>query len=203
MPSSPRSSGAIGFAPALTTFDAPIHRPPIASLDLRKFLETLRGESDRACAVLAGSFLDASLEDCFRANFIVDMPEWLFGPGGPLGTFAARIELAFALGWVSLAERCDLLLIRDISEEFAHDPDFSSTFEAPEIADRCFALQQSREFFEGEDAGVDDRPLFPWLLESRADPRLRFEITVSFIRQAIAYRASRSSHATVSTRAGG
>lgn len=202
MPGSPLSPAALGSAAALTTFHATMNRTPVASLDLRKFLETLREESDRGCAILACSFLDASLEDCFRAKFIADAPERLFGPGGPLGTFAARIELAFALGWISMAERCDLLLIRDIGDEFTHDADFSLTFEAGAIADRCFAMQQSRELFEASDAG-EDRPSLPWLHESYADPRLRFEITVSFIRQAIAYRASRSSHATVSTRPGG
>lgn len=202
MPSSPVSPDALAFTAALTTFHAPAKRTPVAPLDLRKFLEALRGESDRACAVLASAFLDAALEEFLRARFVADAPERLLAAGGPLGTFAARIDLAFALGWISLAERCDLLLIRDIGDEFRYDTDYSLTFEADPIADRCFALQQSRELFEVSDAG-DDRPSLPWLHESCADPRLRFEITVSFIRQALAYRASRSSHATVSSIAGG
>lgn len=189
-------------ASTLTPPHASDARAPIASLDLRKFLETLRAESDRACAVLASSFLDAALEEYFRARFIAQPPLRLFDAGGPLSTFAARIEVAFALGWLSLAERADLNFVRAIGDSFAHDVDYTLTFETPAIADRCFELHHSREFFEGSDADGDDRPPFPWLDDSRADPRLRFEITVSFVRQAIVYRASRSAHATFSSRTG-
>lgn len=190
------SPAIAGYRASTTT------RPTLASLDLRKFLETLRTETDRGCAVLASTFLDASLEEYFRSRLVAQPPARLFEDGGPLGTFFARVELAFALGMLSDDERTDLHLVRGIRNSFAHDEDYSLTFGTPSIADDCFALRHSREFFDGS-AASDDPPPFPWLEESRANPRLRFEITVSFIRQAIVYRASRSAHPSVSTRPGG
>ena len=176
-----------------------MNRTPIASTDLRKFLETLRAESDRGCAVLASAFLEASREDFFCAKLVTDAPDTLFDANGPLGTFAARVELAFALGWISQSERADLHIVRCIRDAFAQDGDYSLTFGTPSIAEGCFAMQHSREFFGGAEGDSDAK--FPWLDESRADPRLRFEITVSFIRQAIVYRSSKSTRASGSTHA--
>lgn len=199
--SSPTRMDRMLTMPANASYRTTAPRAPIASLDLRKFLDTLRAETDRACAVLASSFLDSSLEAYFHATLTVDAPARLFEEGGALGSFAARIELAFALGMISDAERADLELVREIRDAFAHDDEYSLDFGTLSVAELCFRLRHSREFFDGSDAG-DDPPPFPWLDESRANPRLRFEITVSFIRQAIVYRASRAAHATAAARAG-
>jgi len=42
---------------------------------------------------------------------------------GPLGTFSAKVDVAFALGLLSEKSRRDLHNLRKVGNEFAHNPD--------------------------------------------------------------------------------
>src|SRR5438132_1135672 len=100
-------------------------KPPRAeALFSQGMVDALRAESDRAAVVLGAAFLDAQLEDLFRAKLVPFTPQDsfdnLFTSNGPLATFSARINLAFSLGWVSDNVRRDLHVIRDIRNTFAH-----------------------------------------------------------------------------------
>lgn len=119
----------------------------------QEWMEEFQEESDRACAVLGPAFLDHHLKMLLGA-FFVDAPEVkeLFGNFKPLGSFAARIDVAFALGFLAPTERRDLNLIRKIRNDFSHHL-HGLDFSTPSIADRCKELSTCR-FIEGGAIGV-------------------------------------------------
>jgi hypothetical protein len=87
------------------------------------FWKLFEDETDRAAAVLGGSYLDAILEQVLRswmppnAEKTVDA---FFEPHGFLGTFGARKNMAFALGIVDTEARDDIQRIANIRNFFAH-----------------------------------------------------------------------------------
>jgi hypothetical protein len=82
-------------------------------------------------------------------------PSTLFSPPlGPLGSFSARIELCYALGLSPKQVRRDLILIRKIRNDFAHQAK-TLTFDDPGIADRCAEL-----FYSMLGAPARPRPKF-------------------------------------------
>ena len=84
----------------------------------------LSRESDRAAALLAAGYLDHLLGELLAVNMVVaqsQVEELLYKNGnGPLGTFSARIDLAYCLGLTSDDEYRDLNLVRKIRNDFAH-----------------------------------------------------------------------------------
>src|SRR5690242_9667757 len=70
------------------------------------------------------------------------MEEDLFGFNSPLGSFSARIKLAFYLGKLSKVARRELDLIRDIRNKFAHDPNVVA-FADQNVANQCRELKFS------------------------------------------------------------
>lgn len=90
--------------------------------DLHSFLEEFQNESPRASALIGASFLDHCLGNIITA-FLTDekvTSDLLNGFNAPLGTFDARIRMAYALGLISDDEYYNLELIRKIRNEFAH-----------------------------------------------------------------------------------
>ena len=58
------------------------------------FVKMYNGESDRAAAILAGSFLEHFLANCLKECFIDDKDvDDLFDGFGPLSTFSQRISI--------------------------------------------------------------------------------------------------------------
>lgn len=119
----------------------------------QEWMEEFQEESDRACAVLGPAFLDHHLKMLLEA-FFVNAPEVkeMFGSLKPLGSFAARIDLTFALGFLAPSERRDLNLIRKIRNDFSHQL-HGLDFSTPSIVDRCRELSTCR-FIEGGIIGV-------------------------------------------------
>lgn len=100
-----------------------------------------RGESDRAAAILAASFLDEALAAAIRSQFVDDPSvDELFTGYGPLSSFSARIEIAFALGLLDKKHKGDLRFIRKIRNHFAHHPARAS-FEMSPVSDWCSNFQ--------------------------------------------------------------
>lgn len=46
----------------------------------------------------------------------------MLGPHGPLGTASARINLAHSLTWIAKTTAQDLLLLKNLRNESAHEP---------------------------------------------------------------------------------
>ncbi|MCK4326502.1 hypothetical protein KAW55_07095 [bacterium] len=87
-------------------------------------LEFLKG-TDRSAAILLGAELDNLLLKILKKHFIPKKRTTtndidLFAPSGPLGGFAARIEIAFRIGLINEIVFHDLHLLRRIRNRFAH-----------------------------------------------------------------------------------
>lgn len=105
--------------------------------DLSSFLESFRSESDRAAAVLAGSVVDNFLAKYLQSNMINDpCVVELFGGFGPFASFKQRVDSAYALGFISEAQKKSLNSIGKIRNHFAHHP-FDAAFDKPPVCGWC------------------------------------------------------------------
>lgn len=109
--------------------------------DRSKSAEGLQGESDRAVSLITAAFLDDALELLLRKCLIdrAKITDELFGSDRPLGSFSARVKMAYCLGHISRRTFEDLEVIRSIRNDFAHSRE-SITFATPSIRDRCMNL---------------------------------------------------------------
>lgn len=112
------------------------------SADARQWMSNLEQETDRGGAVVAAAFLDYSLAAMFRAYLVDEKSaiDRLLRPSGPLGTFAARTDLAYCLGLIGTEMRGDLDVIRNIRNEFAH-LDKRVSFDMHGIVSKCKKLK--------------------------------------------------------------
>lgn len=164
----------------------------IPILDLEAFSKKIRGETDRACAVLGGAMLDARLESLFRRRLSCHEEELLSG-FGPLASFSSRTKIANALAWIDDDVFRDIEVVRGVRNEFAHSFDLDLSFENASISDRCKNLLAARSFIEGMSVGLSDNSgglrfgsgLIESLLNTLRPPRARFELTVEFLSQYI------------------
>jgi len=112
-------------------------------------------ESDRGAAVLAASYLDQYLGERLRAQLVDDPSvDELFRGYGPLSTFAAKTDMAFALGLMTRDMKSDVRLIRKIRNHFAHHPEFTS-FNNPPAKDWCAQIAQGIRTKEGDVVHLD------------------------------------------------
>ena len=88
--------------------------------DYQSVVIAYHGESDRSADVLAGSFAEHYLATYIRHFMIADSEVERLFERGPLSTFDARINIAYAFRLITKAHRQDLLLIKDIRNRFAH-----------------------------------------------------------------------------------
>lgn len=109
-------------------------------LDYQKLVKLFHKESDRAAAVLAGSYAEYFLGKYLRSFMVDDInEEKLFGGFGPFATFAQRIDASYAFNLIGTNIRNDLRYIKDIRNHFAHHPKETS-FESKEIKSLCKKL---------------------------------------------------------------
>jgi len=106
------------------------------------FLSEFQQETDRAAAVLGAAYLDRALEHLLRKRLLGGnkLKDELLNTDKPLGSFSARIKVAFAVGSLHKAAYHDLEIIRRIRNEFAHQT-MGFSFQRPEIVSRCEQLQ--------------------------------------------------------------
>jgi len=153
----------------------------------------LSADNDRAVAIVAGSMIDIRLEQAIRHRLRrnSDIENVVFRESGPVGTFAAKIDLAFLLGIISEAARQDAYTILGIRNLFAHSlaiEDFSSA----SIKDRVkqFKLIETHvgnrthpakkgEAIANFEAGAIPKITVVDFLKKKNDPRHRYLITCS------------------------
>lgn len=101
------------------------------------FDASIRKESTRAKVVLAACYMDELLHQLLalvlkpsdkKKDLLLD------GPQAPLGTYSAKIELAYRLGLIPEDTRKSLHLVRKIRNEFAHNLD-NCSFDSTAIRD--------------------------------------------------------------------
>jgi len=104
------------------------------------FLDALNAESARGAVLVGCSFIDGQLEKILAA-FLRDEKEsakLLSGFNAPLGSFAARITAAFALGLITRAEYAECETLRKVRNDFAHK--VTASFEDQSVKDHCARL---------------------------------------------------------------
>ena len=111
--------------------------------EIRKILSQIRPLTDRAMGVSGPVYLDLMLAGILQKFFVknTSVADNLLDKG-PLGSFYARIEAAYALGLISKQERENLNLIRDIRNKFSHWADVS--FHTTDIRNNCMKLKPRR-----------------------------------------------------------
>jgi len=142
--------------------------------------DTLREETDKGCALVAGAALDEVLGGLLTAYFVNDKEicnALLHNPNAPLSTFSARIRLSRAVGLISQDLYRDIDTVRYVRNQAAHfdrrkrhGHDFS--FKRQDIADKCLGMQS-----------------FPADLVGRFHPREIFEAFVGMSAACLAEHA--------------
>lgn len=114
---------------------------PVLTEDVARLVDDLAKETDRGCALLAAAFLDDVLDVLMRAAFVEssEAVNKILGTGRPLESFGARTHLCFCIGLLGMDVYCDLNLIREIRNDFAHRQ--PTSFKAAEITEKCKKLQ--------------------------------------------------------------
>ena len=122
----------------------------LKSNDLQGLLEEIQNEGDRAVAILGAGLLDMWLARLLTAYFVDDPKQvaLLLDVDQPLGSFGARIRLAYCVGLLDTRIHALLSTIRGIRNDFAHQL-HGLTFNSPAIAEQCAELKQVLDFPDG------------------------------------------------------
>jgi hypothetical protein len=106
--------------------------------------ELYSNPSDRATAVMFGSFVETSLkgllETQLRENLNSDERRSVWGFEGVLGTLGAKTIMAYALGLIGEITFSDLTLLRHLRNGFAHSR-VPLSFKTDEIREMCSRLR--------------------------------------------------------------
>ena len=126
--------------------------------DFLPFLDSHNQESPRGSVLIACSFLDEQLKDIIHSFLLKgsDADKILTGFNAPLGTFSARIKMAFSLSLITEKEKIDCEILRKIRNEFAHN--HKTTFNDQRIIDLCKGLHHSAKDYG--DVTVDAKGQF-------------------------------------------
>jgi hypothetical protein len=114
---------------------------------LRQVKDEMEG-SDRANAVVGGAFVELHLTHFLKSRMVKDrkVTEEMFGPGRAFGDFGAKVDLGYLIGVYSKRAHKELITIRRIRNNFAHQFDLNS-FDREDIRDHCqnLTLSQSKK----------------------------------------------------------
>jgi DNA-binding MltR family transcriptional regulator len=116
---------------------------PQLAREVLQLRQTLRRETDRGCALTSAAYLDEMLVVLLTSHFI-DEPKIVnefFSPAGPLSSFSAKIDFAYALGLIDQPTRSSLHVIRRIRYDFAH-VSAGISFKDEVVSSRCMSLHQ-------------------------------------------------------------
>jgi hypothetical protein len=119
---------------------------------------------DRAAAIVAAAFLDDHLTIALKTRLHQDeeILKDFFRPSGPLGSFSAKIDLAFLIGLCSRETCKELHTIRDIRNAFAHKG-LTRDFNSQRVRDLANNLTFGKKFkitITPADKGDDAEPVF-------------------------------------------
>jgi len=107
-----------------------------------EIIAEIEDQTDRAAALVAFAFLEDRLTETLIAkmkNRDSEIVSRMFKGIGPLGTFAAKNDLAFSLGLYPKSVHRELITIKDIRNKFAHAAE-RVTFESQAIKALCMNL---------------------------------------------------------------
>lgn len=109
----------------------------------------LKKESDRGCVVLAIAWIEDDLTRllkgyCLPSIQAQEHEDEVFGVSSPVGTFSAKINLAYRLGLIRPPVRKCLHLCRRMRNDFAHRSSRLS-FDTPSVRDRVLEIFKLNE----------------------------------------------------------
>ncbi len=128
-------------------------------------------ETPRGAVIAGTAYLDLLLRDVLEKQMRpeADLHTTLFENRGALQDFSARIHLAFALKIIGSGAYCDLLVLRDVRNAFAHSAD-AFDFDREDIAQNCNDLWLQRHIrYEKRPAPMTPREKFTRSVELLAD----------------------------------
>lgn len=140
---------------------------------MQRSIAGLRRQSDAVIALMGAAYLERALEALIESRFrplAADEHARIFSGrgGGSLGTFAAKIDMAYAMKLLAPIARDDLKLVNHLRNTFAHSL-HKVSFSNPTIEADCKALKV-REVAEAATgmlkplAGAKDR--FCWTVHT-------------------------------------
>jgi hypothetical protein len=168
--------------------------------------EQIEFDSDRAAGIVSGSIAERRLEDAIRSRFRNDKPEiaqGLFRPSGPLGSFSVKIDYAYLSRILSDEAYKDLVILKNIRNDFAHDLEMDS-FDRQSIKARCenFVLVDrhvgpippAASLIEDISTPPVANPYMglPDYKEKLSDPRFRYVMTAQIISSRLGQGSERS-----------
>jgi DNA-binding MltR family transcriptional regulator len=126
--------------------------------------EDIDNSNDRAAAILAAAILEDHLAIALKKRFHEDekILNETFRSSGPLGSFSAKINMAFLVGLCSKATCKELHTIKDIRNEFAHKG-LTMDFNSQRVRDLANNLIFGKKFkitITPADEGDDAKPVF-------------------------------------------
>jgi hypothetical protein len=100
--------------------------------------EEMEGLSHRATAVVGGAFVEEHLTYALRSRMVPDekVIQERFAPGRAFGDFGAKIDLGYLMGVYGKQAYKELITIRRIRNDFAHQLEVNS-FDRDDMRDRC------------------------------------------------------------------
>lgn len=104
----------------------------------KSLISELENETDRGCVVLAIAWIEDELTKLLKAKCLPTHQkndDEIFGVAGPVGTFSAKIDLAYRLGVIRQKTKKSLHLCRRLRNDFAHLTNRLS-FAEPTVKDR-------------------------------------------------------------------
>lgn len=124
-----------------------------------RFLQEFQSETDRGAALVGAALIDTRLECLLCSHLISDeiAGELVVGNSAPLGTFSARIKMAYALCLITELEFKECEIVRRVRNEFAHSV-HGLTFGSQKPAALCQNLKANTP--DGARFGGDPRHLF-------------------------------------------
>jgi DNA-binding MltR family transcriptional regulator len=145
---------------------------------VREVMAQYLSETDRSCAILICSHLDQLLETLLKARLVSirSKTDDIFEGYGPLGSFSARIEIAYRLGLISNCMRADLHMVRKIRNHMAHGTGFVS-FEMSPVKDWVIHIIQSM----GIGKQIKDEDIIAATGGRYAVLRIQYAIALSFL----------------------
>ncbi len=159
-------------APPPPTTDAASKAIPDAAIRFHRIRMELDRESDRGVALLSAAYVDAFLEKAVKSrlcDMAVPKGSTLFdrlfqSANPPLGSFSAKIDLAFAMKVIGPHTYHDLHIMRGVRNDFAHDLDFDNprkglSFEERSISDRCNNLWLPKNYIHMVNANLAEETI--------------------------------------------
>lgn len=107
------------------------------------FLFVMSEESERACIIMGGSFVDEYLEMALKKILLPaydQKNDELFEPENPLGTFSAKIRLAYRMKLIDKDFMSTLNILRKLRNQFAHTFQVQTLDQSPH-KERIISLQ--------------------------------------------------------------